>query len=780
VSEPAIHIEGTVGGDVVGGDKIVIQRAGGDIVGGDKITQTAPAIGVAALHQLPSPPADFTGREQELAELREAVRQQGAAISGLRGLGGIGKTALALVLAHALAAEYPDAQIFLNLQGVTRPLEPHAVMVHVLRAYRPVETLPDDPAQLAAAYRSVLNGQRALLLFDNAADRAQLEPLIPPPGCLLLVTSRQKFALPGLKAVNLDSLAPADAAALLLKIASRIGDQAAVLAGLCGYLPLALTLAGSALAEREDLEPAAYVERLRARQGRLGVLKEVEASLALSYDLLTPKLQRFWRMLAVFPAEFDAAAAAAVWAPDLLPAQDRLSDLLHYSLLEYNQESKRYRLHDLAREFALRRQTKAERRVAERQHAQYFSDLLTAASELVKSGNDHVYDGLALFDRERENIFAGQGWAAAQADVEEAAAWLTSEYPNGGLYVLDLRLPPQDRVVWLETALAAVRGLKDRQAEAAHLGSLGNAFYRLNQPGRAIDCYQQQLMLCRELGDSLGEGNALGNLASAYRRMGEPRRAIEYYRQDLAFRRERHDHRGEGNVLGNLGMAYADLRQPGEAVEHYQQALAVFRKIGDLQAESAILGSLGLAYSALGQPARAIEPLEQAVAIHHRLGDRPGERDGLDRLAQALLDVGQTLRAIECYQQCLGIALGLDDRPGQAAATNNLGLAYAQAGELRQAIAYYERALPLFREADHRAGQAAVLHNLGLAYAALGKPARAIEYGEQALPILQDLGNSAGIAETNRRLAQSYEQLGEHQRAAELRAHLAGENSPPS
>jgi tetratricopeptide (TPR) repeat protein len=555
MTEPPIHIEGTVGGDVVGGNKTVSLSAGDDIVGRDKITYEAPAIGVSALHQLPSPPADFTGRAAELAELRKAVREQGAAISGLRGLGGVGKTALALVLAQELAADYPDAQIFVNLQGVTDALTPEAVMAHVIRAYKPVEKLPDDPAQLAAVYRTVLTGQGALLLFDNARDAAQIRPLIPPPGCFLLVTSRQKFALPGLKAVNLDSLPPADAEALLLKLAARIGGAAGRLAELCGYLPLALTLAGSALAEREDLEPEQYARRLE--QTRLTVLDEVEASLALSYELLSPELRRLWCLLSVFPADFDAPAAGAVWSLEAEAAGERLSDLLRFSLLDFNNESKRYRVHDLARDFARSKVIDAERNDAQRRHATYYRGVLAAANKLYLEGDEKTLVGLATFDLERVNFLAGQASATARSLFDETAAELASNYPDAGAYVLSLRQHPSEKIAWLEAGLTAARRLNNRGAEGARLGNLGLAYTDLAEPRRAIAYHEQALQVLREIGDRRGEGAALGNLGIAYRQLGEPSRAKEYYGQQLAIARETRDRRGAGNALGSLGVACA-------------------------------------------------------------------------------------------------------------------------------------------------------------------------------------------------------------------------------
>jgi hypothetical protein len=276
----------------------------------DSETLAAAASAAVSLHQLPSPPADFTGRSAELAEIQVALEGHGGAtICGLRGLGGIGKTALALKLAEELTPRYPDAQFFLDLKGSSRePLTPAEAMAHVIRAYHPTVKLPESESELSGLYRSVLHDQRALLLMDNAADAEQVALLIPPAGCLLLVTSRRHFTLPGLYARNLDTLPPADARALLLRIAERIGDCADEMARLCGYLPLALRLAGSALAERVDLSPADYLRRLADAQTRLGL---VEASLDLSYQLLDPEMQRLWRMLAIFPGTFYWVAAGA-------------------------------------------------------------------------------------------------------------------------------------------------------------------------------------------------------------------------------------------------------------------------------------------------------------------------------------------------------------------------------------------------------------------------------------------------------------------------------------
>ena len=192
--------------------------------------QTAPSPPAAEavlplLHQLPPAPADFVGRGRELREFLEAVQQQGARTIAVRGLGGMGKTSLALRLAERLTDQYPDAQLYIDMHGMdSQSLAPVEAMAQVIHAYHPLAQLPQDEAALGALYRSVLQGQRALILLDNVRDRAQVEPLLPPASCLLLLTTRWRFALPGLRGLDLEAQPPDQAVEMLRAIAPRLGQ----------------------------------------------------------------------------------------------------------------------------------------------------------------------------------------------------------------------------------------------------------------------------------------------------------------------------------------------------------------------------------------------------------------------------------------------------------------------------------------------------------------------------------------------------------------------------
>ncbi len=626
------------------------------------VVATAPA----PLHQLPSPPADFVGREDEIAGLMAAAGKDGANISGVRGMGGIGKTALALVVAHRLAECFKDAQFYLDLRGTSdKPLSADDAMRHVLQSLNPTAKLPDGSAQLAASYRDALHGKRTILLMDNARDATQITPLLPPQGNMLLVTSRWHFAVPGIQAIDLGLLPPEEAVKLLLSIAPRIGEHAAALAELCGRLPLALRAAASLLAVQMNLSPNEYVERLRTERNRLkalgkeGVEIDVEACLDQSYRLLPAPTAAVFRNLAVFPGSFDAAAEEGVCED---PGHAGLDELLRYSLAEYDEPTSRYRLHDLVRVFAGSRTGEDERFAGEKRHAKHYLGVLRKAGDLYLKGGDSIMSGLSLFDRERANIQAGQAWSAANAQADDDACRLCSEYPDAGAYCLDLRQHPRrERVPWLEEALSAARRLKDRAAESRHLGNLGLAWADLGEPRKAIEFYEQHLAIAREIGDRRGEGQDLGNLGNAWADLGEPRKAIEFYEKYLAIAREIGDRRGEGNALGNLGIAWSDLGEQRKAIEFYEQHLAIAREIGDRRGEGNALGNLGVAWKNLGEPRKAIEFYEKQLAITREIGDRRGEGNAQWNMALAYREVGEKATAIPLAEAALGIFEQIED-----------------------------------------------------------------------------------------------------------------------
>ncbi|HKG79316.1 MAG TPA: tetratricopeptide repeat protein [Pyrinomonadaceae bacterium] len=450
-----------------------------------------------------------------------------------------------------------------------------------------------------------------------------------------------------------------------MEIAPRAEPAAEQICKLCGYLPLALRAAGSLLKITVDLDPVDYIAQLQDERNRLerigteGVEIDVATSFNLSYARLATEAARVFRLLSVFPATFDALAEEVVCAD---AGHVQLSDLVRRSLVLYDESTKRYRLHELARLFADAKLSTEERAVGQKRFATHYKHVLAAARDLYLEGGKSLLRGLALFDLEWGNIQEGHAWVAAQADAADAdVARLGINYPDSGLYVLSLRLHPRELIRWLEIALAAARQLQDREGEGVALSNLGNAYRNLGETRRAIHFLEQALLIDRELGDRRGEGVDLGNLGNAYFRLDETRRAIQFYEQALLIDREIGHRRGEGNALGGLGSAYFTLGETRRAIQFYEQRLTIAREIGDLRGEGNALGNLGNAYFTLDETRRAIEFYEQTLLIHRDIGDRRGEGSGLFNLSLALDQLGDRAQAIQHAEQALIIYEQIED-----------------------------------------------------------------------------------------------------------------------
>jgi len=215
---------------------------------------------VAPVCQLPADVAIFAGRGRECALLENMVTASSAAgvpVAAVAGPPGVGKTCLAVHVAHSVRDRFPDGQIFVHLAGASaHPRSPSAVLGEVLRALSvPAREIPRSLAERAGLYRSLLAGRRMLVVADDAAGPWQVEPLLPgTAGCAMLVTSRAyPTGLATARLVDLDVLAPDEATAMLSGIigSGRVDAEpkaAGEIVASCGYLPLAVRIAAARLA----------------------------------------------------------------------------------------------------------------------------------------------------------------------------------------------------------------------------------------------------------------------------------------------------------------------------------------------------------------------------------------------------------------------------------------------------------------------------------------------------------------------------------------------------
>lgn len=776
---------------------------------------------IPSLHFVPDPPSDFTGRDEELNELKSKFAA-GTNIIGLRGIGGVGKTALALKLVESLKDSYPDGQIMVDMRGTTDPRSPMEAMASVIRSYHREEKIPDSEDETRQRYLEVLNGKRTLLLLDNAHDDKHVLKLIPPKSCGLIITSRKTITIPGIIKKDLDVLKPEEAMDLLLNVCCpAAGPEKSPreepawhdIARLCGYLPLALRAAASYLANSEDISPARYALDLKDEKSRLGMIGDqgvemgVDASFGLSFQKLEPGFRQTFLDLSVFPGDFDSHAEEQICQDE---GHRGLSELVRWSFVDYKKQDQdygRYRLHDLARLFASARQSDESKAIVSQRHCSYYGEVLSAANRLYLQGGKSIQAALALFDREDENIVSGYAWASNNAGVSSPAAELCMRYPDAGTYVLDLRLHPRQKISWLEAALAAARKLKDRVMEGVHLGNLGLAYaalgdakkafeylekalalarengdkkneeawlgdlgnrcVNLGEIRKAIKYYDNALAIDREIGDRRGEGIDLNNLGRAYYALGEIRKAIEFHEQALAIAREIGAQKSEATDLCNIGIMYAHLAETHKSIKYLEQALTISREIGDIQCDGIILDNLGLDYANLGETHRAIEYHEQALQISREIGDRRAEGADLDNLGNAYFNLGETRKAIEFHEHALAITLEIGDKLNESECLCKLGKAYLDTEEADRTIEYCTKSLDIARKIEYRKFEGEDLCTLGKAFTAQGDLQKALDHCDQALKIFKDIEYPKGEAEALFARSLALHQLGQHDEATQ-------------
>ncbi|OJF12958.1 hypothetical protein BG844_17855 [Couchioplanes caeruleus subsp. caeruleus] len=692
-------------------------------------------VGEGRPAQLPATTAAFTGRQEELAELLTLVPDAATeprgvvVICAVDGMGGIGKTTLAVHAAHRLADRYPDGCLFIDLHGYTRAVtavEPGQALPRLLHALGvPAEQIPAEVEDQAALYRSRLAGRRMLILLDNARTAEQVRPLLPAdPGCLVLVTSRRRLStLDEARSVSLDVLSPADATALFSRIAGpgRVAGHPGTIERiieLCGRLPLAVRVAAARLRARPAWTVTHLADRLSDRHGRLAELDDgergVAAAFSLSYHDLTAEQQRTFRLLGLHPGtETDPYAAAALTGLPLARVGRILDDLLDAHLLVQPAQG-RYAFHDLMRAYAadLAQAEDADdvRRAALTSLFDHY--LATAATAMdtlfpagmfqrpriraVDSPSPPVLDTVtarAWLDAVRQSLVAACAHAASHGwpgHARRLSATLALYLDFGGHFTDALTIHGHAR--------HAAGICRDWPAEAHALTSLGTSLDGLGRHAQAAEHLEHALVICRAIGFRAGEARALNNLGYVHCRWGHYAQAADYARQGLAIFRETGNRLGQADALDTLGIVHRQQGRYDEAVDHSRHALRLYHELRDPLGKAMQLERLGGIHARQGRYQEAIAHLEQALHLDREIGNRPGEADALNELGLVHRQQGRYATAADHHRQAIELYRKIGSRSGESAALNGLGETLYAVGRPDEARIQHTAALALTLE----------------------------------------------------------------------------------
>ncbi|HEY2673444.1 MAG TPA: BTAD domain-containing putative transcriptional regulator [Rugosimonospora sp.] len=661
-------------------------------------------------------------------------------IAAIDGVPGVGKSTLAVRVAHQVAARYPDGQLYADLRGADSRLGPAAPLAVLGSFLRALGASDGDVASLdeaAARFRALTADRRMLVLLDNARDAAQIQPLLPASGgCAVLVTGRRILStVDGAMPVHLDVLPAAEAVALLGRLVGtgRVdADPAAAdqVVRLCDQLPLALRIAAARLAARPGWPVRALADRLADAQrrldelqaGDLGVRASFQVSLRALRDGAEPADQAAGRAFAALGVldvtDLGVPVAARLLDEPEPTAEAALERLVDAQLLA-SPVPGRYRLHDLLRLFAVEcaaaEYSPDERTAGLVRALSWYRDAALETLRLLRPGHGHP--GLAG----RERVAApAAGWPFG--DVDSALRWLDTERGNLvaaiGQAVRDPGVPADIAVStaqalfgfflvrghwhdWIQVN-RAILGLAERVADPTAAGhahrDLGVAHDQRGDFDLAGRHLEESLSIFTRLGDRIGRAASLTSLGVLHHRHGRYREAVACQRESLAIRRELGDQGGQAINLTNLGASHQRLDEYDEAEACYQEGLEIVRRLGDRRGTAAIFGNIGIICFRRGHYAAAIDRHRQGLDLFRELGDRTATGHALNNLGLALRAVGRYDEALDCQREALAIAVQSDERYLRGECLREMGSIWYSQGDAGRATMHWELARSVFAE----------------------------------------------------------------------------------
>jgi tetratricopeptide (TPR) repeat protein len=651
--------------------------------------------------QLPAPARHFTGRAAEMARLTALIDRSQTArgggtvvIAAIDGTAGIGKTTLAVHLAHRVAGRFPDGQLYVNLRGFDpsgEPMAPGEAVRGFLDAFGvPPEQVPVGAQAQADLYRSTLAGRRVLVVLDNARDSDHIRTLLPGgPGCLAVVTSRHRMtglvAAEGAYPLTLDLLDGDEGRNLLrqhLGTARTESEPAAVdaIVAACAGLPIALAIVAARAAAHPSFPLAALATELADARMGLDALDggdlrtDVRAVFSWSYERLSPAAAAMFRLLGLHAGpDISVDAATRLADQPATAARRTLGELARVHLVQERTPG-RFAFHDLLRAYAGELAGTVDSA----------SDRAAAVDRVLEHYLRTAHAGSLLLSPHREPIEAPPpAPTGAFTDASDALAWFSGEH---------------------QVLLAAIRNaaVSGHDAYAWRLSwTLADFFQRRGHWPDWAATQQIALQAATRLDDPVGRAHAHRGLGRANFWLNRYDESVDHLRRALEIRTELDDRAGQARIHLDLVMALVSRRRHGAALDHAEQALALYRADHHRGGQARALNAVGWCHAQLGDLPRAAAFCQEALDLHHDLSDPLGEAATWDSLGYVRSRLGDHADAAACYEKAVALFAQSGDRYGQADTLSHLGDNQLAAGDRDGARKAWQDSLEILDQLGH-------------------------------------------------------------------------------
>jgi len=722
---------------------------------------------VGRLYGLPEKIEPFVGRIDEIKTATEHLCAQKSIC--FYGMGGIGKSALAVEIAYKIINDkFFDYILWCPIEE--RNISMVCDTIGDALGIKEFASLSIE--QKKSWLRSVLMDKKALIILDDVPDRKYFKELMDAIGSATVLTTARLMmtsnSLPSSRCILISGLEPQYAQSLFVQRSGIENPDMLVVAEICerlGYHPLAIRIAADSPTVK-NVSAAKFLEKLIERG--IEVVSDADEkdknynvmrSFDISYERLNESDQAVFSHLGVFNGSFDENAVSAVSKRGDVEAA--LERLVKYSLVT-QLKTGRYKLHELMKDYVNRKLTSAKLTETQKRHSRYYVKVAEPLGDL-------PMERWKEYDADWENIRAGANFATEQmknvqgrsleelaregvkVNMDKDALTLVCNYALAlSGYIYSRRIP--EGLSWLYAGAVAFGALDDSERLGLMYNRIGME-YSLENYKEALRWYLKALNIIEKLGIPKALSILYNNIASAYRNQGNYEEALKWYRKIMEIDEKRDNKLGLSITYNNIGTIYKFRGCYDEALMWYEKSMEITNAKGSQARLAATYNNIGEIHRIRGDFKKALMWCEKGLKITEEIDDKAHLPTAYNNIGKIYLSQDNYDEALIWFEKGLEIAEATHNPKGLALTYNNIGSAYDSCGGYEDALKWYDKSVEISKKIGDHAELANTYNNIGEVHRALGNYEKALIWHEKSMKIEEKIGNLAGLATTYNNIA---------------------------